>query len=77
VPLEPLKQPSVNSRSDRFLTKEQLRDRLNLPNTRMVDELMRKRKIPFLKLGHRTTRFDFPKVMAAAEKFEFKAVGQK
>jgi hypothetical protein len=32
---------------------------------------------PLSELGHRTTRFDFPKVMAALEKFELKAVGQK
>ena len=60
-----------------FLTKEQLRERLNLPSTRMVDELMRRRKIPYLKLGAKTVRFDFEKVKAALEKFEHKAVGQK
>jgi hypothetical protein len=57
-----------------FLDKEQLRVLLNLPSTRMVDELMRKKKIPFLKLGHKTIRFEWKKVNAALEKFECRAV---
>ena len=60
-----------------LLTKEQLRDALNLPSTRMVDELVRRRKIPVLRLGYRTVRFDLAKVEAAIEKFELKAIGQK
>jgi len=60
-----------------LLTKEQLRAALNLPSTRMIDELVRKRKIPVLRLGHRTIRFDLVKVMTALEKCELKAVGQK
>jgi hypothetical protein len=60
-----------------FLTKEQLRERLNLPSTRMVDELVRKRKIPVIRLGHKTVRFDLVKVMSALERLELKAVGQK
>ena len=60
-----------------LLTKEQLRDALNLPSTRMVDELVRRRKIPVLRLGHRTLRFDLAKVQAALEKLELKAIGQK
>jgi hypothetical protein len=60
-----------------LLTKEQLRDALNLPSTRMVDELVRRRKIPVLRLGHRTIRFDLAKVQAALEKLELKAIGQK
>jgi excisionase family DNA binding protein len=63
--------------SSDWLTKEELRLKLNLPSTRMIDELMRKHKIPFIKLGHRTVRFDYEKVKAALEKFEIKAVGQK
>ena len=43
----------------------------------MVDELVRKRKIPVIRLGHRTVRFDFVKVEAALERLELKAVGQK
>jgi hypothetical protein len=60
-----------------FLDKEQLRVLLNLPSTRMIDELMRKKKIPFLRLGHKTVRFEWKKVKAALERFEFKAVGEK
>lgn len=63
--------------TDKLLTKEELREKLNVPSTRMIDELMRKRKIPFIKLGHKTVRFDYEKVRAALDKFEHKAVGQK
>ena len=69
--------PAPAGDSSGYLDKEQLRQLLNLPSTRMVDELMRKRKIPFLKLGHKTIRFEWPKVKAAIEKFEHKAVGQR
>ena len=54
-----------------------LRQRLNLPSTRMVDVMMKKRMIPYLKWGSKTVRFDWLKVQAALEKFELKAVGQK
>lgn len=60
-----------------LLTKEELRQRLNLPSTRMVDVMMKKRMIPYLKWGAKTVRFDWLKVQAALEKFELKAVGQK
>ncbi len=60
-----------------LLTKHELAARLNLPSSRMVDELVRRRHIPVLRLGHKTTRFDWAKVCAALEKLEIKAVGQK
>lgn len=59
-----------------LLTKEQLRSALQLDSARMVDELMRRRKIPFLKLGHRTVRFDLERVLAALEKLEVHEVGR-
>ena len=70
----------ANSQLSDLLTKEQLRQKLNLPSTRMVDELVRKRKIPVQKLGHRTVRFDYERVRAALDKLEIKevrAVGDK
>ena len=60
-----------------LLTKDQLREALNLPSTRMIDELVRKRKIPVIRLGHRTVRFDLVKVEAALDRLEFKEVGRK
>ena len=68
---------SVAKETVELLTKKELRNRLNLPSIRMVDELMRKRKIPYLKLGAKTVRFDYAKVLAALEKFEIKEVGRK
>lgn len=58
-----------------LLCKAELRDALNLPSTRMVDEMMRKRRIPYIKLGHRTIRFDLPRVMEALRRLEVTAVG--
>ena len=60
-----------------WLTKESLRARLNLPSKRIVEELMRKRKIPYVKLGHKTVRFHWPKVEAALAKLEIQEVGRK
>ena len=60
-----------------LLTKEELRQRLNLPSTRKIDDMMKKRMIPYLKWGAKTVRFDWLKVQAALEKFELKAIGQK
>ena len=60
-----------------LMTKEELRAALNLPSTRRVDELVRKRKIPVIRLWHRTVRFNLTKVVVALERLESKAVGQK
>ena len=59
---------------DALLTKEQLRKKLNLPSTRSIDELMRRRVIPTIRLGWRTVRFDWAAVRAAIEKVTVQAV---
>ncbi len=59
-----------------YLDKLQLAERLGLPSKRAVEELMRKRKIPYLTLGHRTVRFFWPAVERALARLEIKAVGQ-
>ncbi len=60
---------SVNeSQLGSLITKKELAARLNVPSTKLVDELMQSRKIPFLRLGHRTVRFDWLKVQAALSK---------
>jgi hypothetical protein len=64
----------MNASDKPFLTKEELRQRLNLPSTKMVDALVRKRLIPFVRLGHRTIRFDWEKVKAALAKLEVAAI---
>ena len=78
VKTTPRTQPSNSTGSldrDSLLTKEQLAQHLSVPSTRMVDELMRARKIPFVKLGHRTVRFDLARVLEALSRLEVKAVG--
>lgn len=63
--------------SSEYLTKEELREKLNLPSTRMIDELMKKGKITYQKWGKRTVRFEYDKVKADLDRLERKAVGRK
>jgi len=69
------RQQHVPSQAKKLLSKDELREALNLPSTRIIDEMMRKRRIPFLKLGHRTIRFDFPRVVEALSRLEVRAIG--
>jgi hypothetical protein len=39
--------------------------------------MMRRRKIPFIALGHRTVRFHWPTVEKALGRLEHKAIGQE
>lgn len=57
-----------------LLTKEELRQELNLPSTRGIDEMVKQRKIPVIRLGHRTVRFSLPDVMAALERLTVRAI---
>ena len=50
---------------DQLLTKKQLASLLNLPSTRGVDELVRRRVIPIIRLGRKTNRFRWHDVMKA------------
>ena len=59
-----------------YLNKLELAERLGITE-RCVKEMMRRRKIPFLKLGHRTVRFDWAAVEKAVARLEYKAVGQE
>jgi hypothetical protein len=59
----------------RFLNKAQLAKRLNLPNARTVDYLIAAKRIPVLRLGHRTVRFDWMKVEQALAKSTVNAAG--
>ena len=59
-----------------LLDKEGLRRALNLPSTRMIDELVKRRKIPYIRFGHRTLRFDLVEVKAAIMKLTIREVGR-
>jgi hypothetical protein len=50
-----------------LLTKQELADRLKADSTRLVDELVACGKIPVIRLGHRTVRFNWGHVCAALE----------
>ena len=56
-----------------LLNKEQLAERLNL-TPRGVECLTRARKIPSIKLGHRTLRYSWPRVCEALAKREVREV---
>ena len=60
-----------------YLSKSQLAEKLGLPSKRAVEEMMRRRKIPYLTFGHRTLRFFWPAVEKALAKFEIKAAGRE
>ena len=66
--------PPQNLDESCLLTKGQLARRLNLPSTRSVDELVRRRALPVVRLGHRTVRFVFADVMAALGRLTIHAV---
>jgi len=51
-----------------------LSEQTGLPE-RTIRSMVQSRKIPCLKLGHRTLRFDPSRVRQALQKFEVKAVG--
>jgi excisionase family DNA binding protein len=56
-----------------LLTKSQLAERLGM-TVRGVECLVARRKIPVCRLGHRTVRFSWPKVLAALAKLETREV---
>jgi hypothetical protein len=58
----------------RLLTKEDLRQALNLPSTRSVDELVRRRVISSIRMGWRTVRFNLATVLRDLEKVTIRAV---
>jgi hypothetical protein len=56
------------------LTARELAEELNLYNAETVKTLARKRKIPVIKIGYRTHRYDLEQVRAALAKLEVRAV---
>ena len=59
---------STSLENQPLLDKEHLRQKLGLESIRGVDELVRRRKIPVIRLGHRTVRFSWPAVEAAIKR---------
>ena len=66
---------SVSSPNEKLLSKQELCEKLGLPSTRIIDEMMRRRRIPLIKMGHRTVRFDLSRVITALGRMEVLAVG--
>lgn len=60
--------------SESLLTAEQLAKAIPFPSAATVHNLRRKRKIPAIRLGYRTYRYDLARVRAALSKFEIAAV---
>ena len=59
----------------RLVRIEALSKELGQP-VRLFRTLMAQRKIPFLKVGHRTVLFEIEKVRAALARFEIKAIDE-
>lgn len=59
-----------------LIDKKELCRRLGLPSVRMVEILMRKRKIPYIRLGHRTVRFSWQHVIEAVSRLEYRAASE-
>jgi excisionase family DNA binding protein len=64
-----------HSLPSRLITKREIAEFIGDSSTKTVDRLMRERKIPYTKIGHRTVRFDREKVLAALAKLEVRSVG--
>ena len=67
-------QPPLNS-SEQLITEAELMAAIRLPNVHAVRLLRYKKKIPYVKMGHRTIRYSLPKVLKALEKLEVKEAG--
>lgn len=57
-----------------LLTKKELMRELNLPSTRVIDHLVRKRKIPIVRISRKTVRYSLPEVLAALKKLTTNAI---
>ena len=56
------------------LTAKELASSLNLPSADTVRRLARGRKLPVIKIGYRTHRYDLEKCKAALAKLEVKSI---
>lgn len=60
---------------EKLLNIQELSAEINLP-VRTIRTLLQKRRVPCIKLGHRTMRFNPAKVMAALDRFEVREFGR-
>jgi hypothetical protein len=65
---------NISIRDGKLLTEEQLANVLEI-SIYNVRHLRHRKKIPFIRLEHRSIRFDLPKVRKALEKYEVEEVG--
>ena len=57
----------------KLIKRTELAEKLSMPPA-LVKEFTRQRKIPCVRLGHRTVRYDIEAVREALKRFEVKAV---
>lgn len=60
--------------SNPLLTAKKVAESIGLPDATSIKRLARQRKIPFIRLGHRTLLFDPAKVRAAIDKLEVRPI---
>ena len=63
------------NQGSKLLDIKSLSELIGLPQ-RTIRSMVQNRKIPFLKLGHRTMRFDEDKVRRALDRFEVRTAGK-
>jgi len=68
--------PSGLAANDQALLKRPQLARAINTSVRTVDNLQRKKVIPFIKISSRCVRFHLPSVLAALRKFEVKEAGR-
>lgn len=83
-PGRPLTPPEIPSREselrheaedqERLLTKRELARKLNLPSTRSIDELVRRKALPVIRFGWRTLRFSPRAIELAIEKLTVRSI---
>lgn len=59
--------------TETLLTKEQLRERLNLNSIRAVDALLKTNRIPAIRISRKLTRFHWPAVEQALSRLVINA----
>jgi hypothetical protein len=69
----PLTKQQLADQDQYLLDKVQLAERLNL-KVRGVEWLVKQRRIPAMRIGHKILRFSWPRVLRALQKFEQREV---
>lgn len=71
------KESNTASPDETELVKKPVVARAALTSVRTIDNLVRQREIPIVRISKRCVRFHLPSVLAALQKFEVKEAGAR